>query len=258
MFRVAVRVWLLWGVVTLIANWWFGFNQWVRLWELVEVSRPQVEAFWQGITSIGWRELLVMPFVFIYRRAIFYFLRRARILVFKKGAAFIAFVLLEKHWREMLLQAMSMPRKYARSGMNKVKTWREIDDYLVLRPWFLYLYTALVLTLGTFLWAELLLALIRGTLALPPIVVRYQTQAIAFAVAFVVATIAQSFLLSLWDTSYHRLPEFVHAWLHHVRFPLLRHMVHFRAFCRMVFGTVFTFQRIVFCVVCIMVLCTVT
>lgn len=87
MFRVAVRVWLLWGVVTLIANWWFGFNQWVRLWELVEVSRPQVEAFWQGITSIGWRELLVMPFVFIYRRAIFYFLRRARILVFKKGAA---------------------------------------------------------------------------------------------------------------------------------------------------------------------------
>lgn len=239
MRQVVFRVWLLWGLLTLIINVTFGFNQWVRMWELVEVSKPQVDAFWQGITTIGWQQVPFVLLAFIYRKGIFFLFRRTVILVVKKLATFVAIVLLETHWRRFIARAMLAPGYYAKQSIHSVRNWHELNDYLLLRSWFLHLYTAAVLTTITFVGVELILSIIRGTLSLPPLVVRYQAKLITFAGAFVVASVAQWFLLFLWGRFYHRLPAKIHEYIWHLRWPVLRKLVYLRRWRVSVTSTLF-------------------
>lgn len=240
MTHVLFRIWLLWGVVTLFANWWFGVNQWLRLWEIVEVSTPQVEAFLTGLQGIGRRQLPMILLAFFYRRAV--------ILSVKKTIQFVLFILLETHWRRGLNSAMTLPGYYTVKGWRSVQTWRQLHDFLLLRRWFLYLYTATMLTLATFVFAELMLAVIRGSLALPPIVVQYQAQLVTFAGAFIAASIAQWILLFTWDRFYHLLPSWVHRLVRYLRWPVFRRLVKMRHWRRAVTATVFSWSSLLFVV----------
>lgn len=247
MTHVMFRIWLLWGAVTLFANWWFGFNQWLRLWEIVEASTPQVEAFWVGLRGVGHRQLPMILLAFFYRRAV--------ILAVKKTIQFVLFILLETHWRRMFNSALTLPGYYTTKGWRSIQTWRQLHDFLLLRRWFLYLYTASMLTLTTFVFAELILALIRGSLALPPIVVQYQAQLLTFIGAFIAATLAQSILLFVWQRLYCLLPSWVHGFVQHFRWPVFRRLVQLRAWRRAVTATMFSWSSLLFVGTFIICLC---
>ena len=246
MTHVVFRVWLLWGALTFLLLWLFGFNQWARLWELVEVSSPQVEAFLEGLLNIGWQQLPAIILAFVYRRGIFFLFRRAGILVVKKVVMLVAFVLLERYWRHAVATAMMLPGYYTVKSFQTINSWRELHDVLLLRRWFLYLYTATVLTGVTFLGAEFVLALIRGTLALPPIVVRYQAELITFAATFVAASVAQWFLLYVWKRFYVSFPAWVHNFVNRNRRPVFRRLVQMRILRRGLVALVFSWTSLLF------------
>jgi len=218
--------------------WFFGFNQWARLWEIVEISTPQVEAFADGITAVGWRQLPFVLAAFFYRRAV--------ILSVKKSVQFVLFILLETHWRRVFNSAISLPAQYTVRGVQSVQTWQQFHDYLLLRRWFLYLYTALILTMVTFGWAEFMLAFIRGSLSLPPILVRYQAQLVTFAGAFVAASIAQWLLLYVWDALYVSLPTWIHNIVQSLKWPVFRHLVQLRYWRRRFTTRIFSWKSLFF------------
>lgn len=191
MKHVLFRIWLLWGACTFIIQYFFGFNQWTRLFEVVAVSTPQVEAFVLGITALGWQQL---PFILLP-----FFTRRAVLLAVKKIGSFLLYILLVVHWRKFISTALLIPGQVTANGVRRVRNWHEIQSSLLLRGWFLYFYTASMLTLGTFVFSEVFLALVYGTLQLPPIVVQYQAQVLTFVGAYIAASVTQAILLKLWS-----------------------------------------------------------
>lgn len=225
MTSVMVRAWLLWGVITLLLNWLFGFNQWVRLWELVEVSTPQVEAFMEGITSLGWLKLMAFVLGFLRRRAVYMFVKR--------GLTFIAYVLSSIGLRRWYKWLITLPTDYSMKLRELLHRSKSLREYLLFQRWFLAFYTAVALTGATFIGAELLLAAIRGTLQLPPIIVRYQAELMTFVGSFMAASVAQMFLSFIWETVvwdiiYASLPWFVKQKIKKRRPKFLRLLVHLR------------------------------
>lgn len=239
MTHVVVRAWLLWGVITLSLNWIFGFNQWIRLWELVEVSTPQVEAFIEGITNFGWLQLIIFVIGFLRRRAIF--------MALKRSATFLTYVLSSVGLRRWYKWLITLPTHYSMQVHGWFRKLHGLKEHLFFQRWFLAIYTALALTGLTFIGAEALLALIRGTLYLPPIIVRYQAELMTFIGSYVAASVAQVFLaflweLVVWDIVYASLPKLVHRRIEKKRVKALRYLVIVRKWRIAVTATFFKWQ----------------
>lgn len=239
MTHVVVRAWLLWGVITLLLNWFFGFNQWIRLWELVEVSTPQVEAFIEGITSFGWLQLIIFVIGFLRRRAIYMALKRI--------VTFMTYVMASVGLRRWYKWLITLPTQYSMRVHGWLRRLHGLKEHLFFQRWFLAIYTALALTGLTFVGAEALLALIRGTLHLPPIIVRYQAELMTFVGSYVAATVAQMFLsfvweLVVWDIMYASLPKFARRRIEKKRVTALRYLVVMRRWRIAITATFFKWQ----------------
>lgn len=229
MASVAVRAWLLWGLFTLMLLWLFGFNQWVRLWEIVEVSTPQVEAFIAGFTGMGWVQLGLFTLGFLRRRAIYMAVKSA-LLTMGYILASIGF----KRWYKWLIAQLTSYTVRALRALHFLDTWKE---YYRAHGWFSALYTAMLLTILTFVGAEFLLALILGNLNMPLWFVQYQAQIMSFVGAYFAATVAQYFLGFVWEFLWSEivirllftpLPQNVKQWIYGCRIPVFRVLVRLR------------------------------
>lgn len=220
MLGMFFRVVFLIGMMTLAAARFFGYTIHETVSALLSLSAEQVEALYLGIVSIGLFQVGFLILGFLYRRAV--------MLVLKKIGTAVAVGLLPTLLRRWLTTALSFPKAYGGQVWGRMNHWYDRRLGIELANWFRALKYLLVLFILVGVTFELMLALVREAAHLPPIILKYKAQILSSALAFVLGSLAQTFLLVIAAMLYGLLPAAMQRWLRHRRLRYIRLIIRLR------------------------------
>lgn len=220
MFGMFFRVAFLLGMMTFASARVFGYTIHETVSALLDLSVEQVEALYDGVVSIGLIQVGFLIVGFLYRRAI--------ILFVKKVATAVTVMLLPTSFRRWFANLLSFPKAYGGHVWGRMNHWYDRRLGVELANWFRAFKYSLALFLLAATTFELVLALVREATLLPPIVLKYKAKIFATAIAFVLGSVAQTFLLVLSAALFGLLPTPAQQWLRHRRIGYVRLIIRLR------------------------------
>ena len=193
------RIALLFVVFSLGAQWILGFNHLQNLLMIYHASSPHVEAFYRGVASYQWIDATLIIVGFLFRRGIK--------LILTKTITLIGAVVMPSWLRRVFGSMFEFPKIFFAQTISRLHAWHNATWGERSALWVQALqYSVLIFTM-VLATLEIIVAVLKGVLLLPPIVLQYKVQLVTGVGSLALGTFVQAFLLTLWNQFGKVLPD---------------------------------------------------